>query len=656
MTMASRQCQRGPAAGRLSGGCLGAWRHVLALALPCALVVMLLLAMPLSARALGSPALQGSSPPPASSLQPEPAAGELQLAWLDTQGQLQHTVLDARGQPLRHPHAPLQPAALVPLGSLWKLVAYARLTEATAGPQPASARESDYTCTGHDPEEVYCCSAGQHIDRATALWRSCGLYFEPARLAWAQRPLGDTLAALPPSMQALQQAAQRHPRRTVPLADWLRWLADWAPPTQAAARDDLLAYWLQGPGAEALSAVGSRLRLKTFTLARQTDDRGRPSAAASDTRWAGASGWLDDGRPVWMAARGSSKAMLPHWAPLALRHIDRVDGPVMPPPHAQAPCVQVSFLRRYPIARLRDAQGRDVPSGDAPLPEGDYRAEFAAGHTLALHSQRDLFWQRGPGQGIQPSASADPAQPAPPAPPAHATLTGRFSLEAYVARVIDREGHAEPAAAAQALAVAARSYVLQTGQSEGGCLRIDDSSQAQRVAPRPPTAAARAAAAHTAGLVLRGHIGQYHSSRARPGVLAWGDAVAAAEAGQGFAAILRTAYGPDSLAAAFGPAGTQCEPLPLAQHWLQQQQPRWRRQLQGQAGFMPVQGVQVCRLASGLPHARQGGQRLFVRGFQSLDDRLTLAHEYLHLAFAGHPRATQEAFIEQQAHALLGGP
>lgn len=572
--------------------------------------------------------------------QPEPAAGELQLAWLDAQGQLHLDVLDGRGQPIAHPHAPLQAMALMPLGSLWKLVAYARLTEATAGPTPATPRESDYTCTGHHPEEVYCCTSGQHIDRATALWRSCGLYFEPARLAWAQRPLGDTLAAMPPSLTPLQQAAQLQPRSTVPLADWLHWLAAWAPATRAAAQDDLLPYWLQGPGADALSAVGSRLRLKTFTLARLSDDHGRPTPQG-EARWAGASGWLHDGRPLWMAARGSSKTMLPHWAPLALHHIDQVDGLLMPPPHAQAPCVRVDFLQRYPIVHLRDARGQEVGPTDAPLPEGDYRAEFAAGHSLALHSQRDLWWQAaaGPaGQRVSPR------------------LSGRFNLDAYVARVIDREGHAEPAAAAQALAVAARSYVLQTGQSEGGCLRIADSSQAQRVAPRPPTLAARAAAAHTAGLVLRGHIGQYHSSRARAGVLAWADAVAAAEAGLGFATLLRTAYGPDSLAPAYGQAGAQCDALPLAQQWLQQQLPRWRQSLQGQAGFTPVSQAQVCRLASGLPHARQSGQRLFVRGFQSLDDRLTLAHEYLHLAFAGHPRATQEAFIEQQARALLGGP
>ncbi|MBR7552208.1 DUF2300 domain-containing protein, partial [Mycobacterium tuberculosis] len=35
---------------------------------------------------------------------------------------------------------------------------------------------------GNDPEEVYCCTAGNSIDRERALIQSCGRYFEPVRL------------------------------------------------------------------------------------------------------------------------------------------------------------------------------------------------------------------------------------------------------------------------------------------------------------------------------------------------------------------------------------------------------------------------------------------------------------------------------------------
>lgn len=45
-----------------------------------------------------------------------------------------------------------------PLGSVWKLFVYSYLV---------SRRLStpDYTCHGNDPEEVYCCTAGNSIDQ-----------------------------------------------------------------------------------------------------------------------------------------------------------------------------------------------------------------------------------------------------------------------------------------------------------------------------------------------------------------------------------------------------------------------------------------------------------------------------------------------------------
>jgi len=71
------------------------------------------------------------------------------------------------------------PASLdAPLGSLWKLFVYAWLVD-------TGAREPAYECRGQSKEEVYCCSAGGKIERDQALVKSCGLYFEPARLGIA---------------------------------------------------------------------------------------------------------------------------------------------------------------------------------------------------------------------------------------------------------------------------------------------------------------------------------------------------------------------------------------------------------------------------------------------------------------------------------------
>ena len=70
---------------------------------------------------------------------------------------------------------PLPSSLDTPLGSLWKLFVYAWLFD-------TGAREPAYECRGQSKDEVYCCAAGGRIERDQALVKSCGLYFEPARL------------------------------------------------------------------------------------------------------------------------------------------------------------------------------------------------------------------------------------------------------------------------------------------------------------------------------------------------------------------------------------------------------------------------------------------------------------------------------------------
>lgn len=548
----------------------------------------------------------------------EPARGELQLAWLDAAGGFHAVALTPDGSSRPLPPAPFAHGDEVPLGSLWKLAAYARLAD-------NPVREGDYTCTGRQREEVYCCEPGQRISRGAALWRSCGLYFQPSRLGWDRLLLGETLQALPSSLSVLQQAGGLGERTRVPLADWLAWLGRWPAATRQQAQDDLAGYWLQGPGRKALGEVGGRLRLKTFTL-----ERREPGAAGE--RWSGASGWTREGTPLWMAARGSSAQVVPTWAPLVLRHLDaqREAGQPWPAADGGASCVEVSFFSRYPLQAIEPA-----PAAEGVLPDGRWRVRFANGVQLDIESRRDLTWRR--------DVTGQPQ------------LLGRFTLDDYVARVVDREGAGQPAAASQALSVAARSYVLANGQpGAGGCLAIADSSARQRVAPRPPTAAARAAVRHTADLVLQGAEGRYHSTRAGRDVMAWTDAVRAAEAGQGFQQILASAYPRATLATAGGRGSQGCEPLPQAEQWLAARRGRWQRLLAGEAGYTVPPPVQVCRLQQGRAHALRSTARIYAAGLHSLEDRLTLVHEFLHLAFSGHPRGADEHFIEQQARRLLG--
>ncbi|MGD7314702.1 hypothetical protein ACQCSJ_26320, partial [Ralstonia pseudosolanacearum] len=47
--------------------------------------------------------------------------------------------------------------------------------------------------------------------------------------------------------------------------------------------------------------------------------------------------------------------------------------------------------------------------------------------------------------------------------------------------------------------------------------------------------------------------------------------------------------------------------------------------------------------------------RLYIQRFAGEEDRIALAHEYLHLAFARHPRGQDEGFVEATARRLIRG-
>ncbi len=55
----------------------------------------------------------------------------------------------------------------------------------------------------------------------------------------------------------------------------------------------------------------------------------------------------------------------------------------------------------------------------------------------------------------------------------------------------------------------------------------------------------------------------------------------------------------------------------------------------------------------GNPYSEQTRNRIFVRGLVSRDERITLAHEFLHLGFRNHPRGQDEEFVEKMAQRLV---
>ncbi|WLI14788.1 MULTISPECIES: DUF2300 domain-containing protein [Pseudomonas] len=493
---------------------------------------------------------------------------------------------------------PLPADVQTPLGSVWKLFVYGWLVD-------TGAHEPAYECRGQSKEEVYCCTAGGRIERDQALVKSCGLYFEPARLGiagaqwreyWQARQAPTWLLDLP-SLQ---------PQARVSVAELLKALA--VMPAQDQARRVLLDVVLNAADGNVVGELGGRLRVKTWSWLGDQD----PSS-----RQGGFAGWTADGTPIWAGGRGTSQ--------MVLRNYGQALATVLPSswPAEAGKCVEVGLFARYPLKRVLSGDRVITPG---PL-QGDYRVEFANGNQLDIHSDGELFLLKD-------------------------KLVARLDREEYVARVLQREARPEPAEAAKALSVAIRTYLLQNATRNGDCLSIDDSSNRQRVAPRPAATESRNIAAWTSDLVLAGSNVTYHSDQPGPDKLSWQQAVEQANAGQRYDAILLHAYPRASLSRWDNPVAS-CEALPAAQDWLQKQRRGWRPRLESEVGYNEVSTFAVCRLAFGRPFVDRERQRIYVRGVLSLQDRLDLTHEYLHLAFEAHPNGQDETYIEGLARHLL---
>lgn len=498
---------------------------------------------------------------------------------------------------------PLPAALRTPLGSLWKLFVFAWLVD-------SGQSEADYSCTGESREEVYCCEAGQGIGREAALVKSCGLYYQPARLGLDAATWRRYWSAHQ-APQWLLDLDRLQPQTEVPVVELLDLLARL--PAQAEARRVLLQVALNADDGHSVASLGGRLRVKTWSWLGERD---------AQARRGGFAGWLVDGTPLWLSGPGTSKTLLAQYA--------EVLGGVLPTPWPAEPgrCVEVGLFSRYPLRQVLDAHGRPARSGTLI---GRYQVIFDNGNQVDIDSRGELFLQRTAGKP---------------------QLVARLEREEYVARVLQREATAEPAEAAKALAVTIRSYLLQNATPRGECLSIDDSSQRQRVAPRPATEEMRAVAAFTDGLVLAGSVVTYHADQPGPARLSWQHAQAQAASGLRFDAILARAFPRASLSAWSNPVAA-CQPLPAAEDWLRKQRRDWRARLDDEPGYEELPSFAVCQLGSGRPYVDRERQRIYVRGLYSLQDRLDLTHEYLHLAFQAHPSGQDEGFVESLARRLI---
>lgn len=528
----------------------------------------------------------------------------VQLAWLRGEEMVAVQRTAANGaQPVTEP-------LRAPLGSVWKLFVYGYL----AG---RDAREPVYRCDAvqRQADDEYCCDPGASIGRDMALARSCGPYFEPARLGLTQADWSRfwQQADAPPWLHRLRAS---RPETELPVADLLLALDHMPAAARIAARQALLPVSLREDGV--LAAFGAGPRMKTW------------SWRVDGERAGGAAGWLADGTPFWLEGPGTSRTVLrahagwvaAQWSAHGLDSA-RADAAVV----SAEPCIDVDFFRRYPIASVRRGDGSEAAAG--PL-RGRYVVSFRNSTRLPIEADTAL------------RLITDRDGPA---------IVARLPLEDYVARVVDREGQGREVEAARALAIAARTYVLQNASEGEGCRAIADDSRQQRVSPNPPSPAARAAAAFTEGLVLDGAAVRYHTERASPGVMSWRAAVQAGRGGVGFEAILRTAYPGTALAGVA--SGSDCEALPQAEGWLKAREQRWRPVLRAEPGFEPPSApVRVCQLAIGVPYSDQRRLLVRIREWQSREGRVTLIHEYLHLAFRNHPSGQDERYVERLAQRL----
>lgn len=510
----------------------------------------------------------------------------------------------------------VQPATDVPtaLGSVWKLFVYAYAMD-QALPLPP------YLCRGGEAakEELFCCNPGESVNQDAALVQSCGRFFEPARLHLNAKDWQYYWQNKAPDVPWLAELAQLNPARKVSVSSLLQALSSIDGKAREQTESALLGLVINGRGQSALPLLGGRYRVKTFTW---------DHPQRSDSVVGGAAGWMSDGSSVWFGALGSSLKVLQDYAQQLAQVADHSTTPVQ-----TGRCVDVAMFARYPIKQIHSlTPGVAVAIGVEQDLRGLFSVEFVNGNRVKLQSNNEIRLRR-----------QDKTSP---------LLTARLTENEYIARVIDREADASKTEAARALSIVARTYLLQNGTRQGLCLHMRDSSHAQRVSPVPATKAARDTASFTSGLMLLGVNAQYRSLEKSPNVLSWRQAVELANQGKPFDEILRLSFAQATLASINGEA--TCLPLPEAERWLRLQAKKWRRVLQMEAGFEPPQ-PRVCQLSFGNPYSDITHQRIFVRGLTSLNNRLTLAHEYLHLAFAAYPSGQDENYIEQWARRLIEG-
>ena len=500
-----------------------------------------------------------------------------------------------------------------PLGSLWKLFVYVYLVD-------RGQSIPDYVCSGSKSgEEAFCCDSPESIGADEALIRSCSPFFEPERLNITPREWQAYWQPLaPPSARWLTDLKQLRPATTVTVHSLLDALSAIPSRPRYQAERALTSLLFTSRAEGILANLGGRLHVKTWTW---------DNPSGNGLRVGGFAGWLADGTPLWVRGDGSSGQVIRRNAATLSHWLD-----TLPWQQEENECVMVRFFAAYPLKQVIDMEtGHPVKPG---ILNGRFRVAFKNGNYIKIRSRGELSLSREE-KGLR--------------------IKGRLGLNEYIARVLDREAAAEPKEAAKALAIAIRTYLMQNAVYLKGCYHIDDSSRAQRVSPNPPSESAQRIAIWTDSLIIKGASVQYHSNQPGANRLAWTQAVALAQEKQTFDTILKNAYKGISFASMYGGAENTCERMQNVEDWLKTHSLRWQRILAGEPGFeIPSRNITACHLKYGNPYFDYNRKRIYVRGLLTVNDRITIAHEYAHMGFRFHPKGTDEIFLEKTARRLIG--
>jgi len=112
-----------------------------------------------------------------------------------------------------------------------------------------------------------------------------------------------------------------------------------------------------------------------------------------------------------------------------------------------------------------------------------------------------------------------------------------------------------------------------------------------------------------------------------------------------------------ALVGALSPAGAAgadgCRRDRKWEAWLEHRAAHWHRRLAAMEGYEKPEGFAVCLADRGGPRVDYRNNRIFLRRVDEAEDRTSVAHEYLHLAFKHHPASRDEGFIERLARRLV---